>query len=157
MGRFIQIEADLGPMETELSRFSLRIQGEQLAPRMGRGALEEVRRSYEAETDPDGASWPSLSTKYAAYKERVRPGAAMLHFDDVLFSSLSFRVDGTAAEIGSIGGPPYAAVHNFGGGNNIPRREYAGVSDVFIEDMKADIEVYIESGEWAGTLSGGAH
>lgn len=152
MGRFLQIEADFGPMETELQKFALRIQGEQLAPRMGKGALEEVRQSYESEIDPDGGAWPALSPKYAEYKDRVRPGKAMLHFDDALFASLGFRTEGTAAEIGSIGGPPYAAVHNFGGGNNIPQREYAGVSDAFIENMKADIEVYIESGEWAGTL-----
>lgn len=152
MGRFITLSADFGPMETELQKFALRIQGEQLAPKIGAGALEEVRRSYESEIDPDGASWPSLSPKYAAYKERVRPGQQKLHFDDVLFGSLGFRVEGTATEIGSLGGPPYAAVQNWGGGNNIPRREYAGCSDAFWENMKADIELYIESGEWAGTL-----
>lgn len=152
MGRFIRIEADLGPMETELQKFSLRIQGEMLAPKMGAGALEEVKRSYQAETDPDGASRQPLSPKYAEYKDRVRPGKAILHFDEPLFNSLAFRVEGTAADIGSIGGPEYAAIHNYGGGR-IPKREYAGVSNAFIDNMVEDIFVYMTEGEWGGTLA----
>lgn len=152
MGKFIQIDVDLGPMETDLQKFALRIQGEMLAPKMGAGALEEVKRSYQAETDPDGVPWEPRTPKYQAYKDRVRPGKQKGHFDEPLFNSLAFRVEGTAADIGSIGGPEYAAAQNFGT-SFMQRSEFAGVSSAFVDNMVEDIFVYMTEGEFGGTLA----
>ena len=63
-------------------------------------------------------SWPALSPKYAA---RVGRAHATLLVDGDLLSAI--QVDGNTVST-SNDRVPYALVHQFGGGNNIPARPY---------------------------------
>lgn len=152
----ISIEMADAEMEELAQRFSLATDSaaNALQRNIGRYALEEGPvANFAGQHDPDGGAWKPLSTKappkggYEAYKERHWPGEPILQRDHALIDSLSFRTEGDAVDIGSIGGPVYAGAHNYGSGHT-PKREFAGMSSAAIQTLSEALEVFFEYGEW---------
>jgi len=116
-----------------------------ILPKIGESGVEDIRvERFGKEQDPDGAGWQPLSEPYATWKSKHYGGKTKLRLEDDLIQSISFRVEGgEIVEIGSIDGPVYAAVHNFGGGD-IPRREYAGPSVSFLDDIEERLIVEMD-------------
>lgn len=54
-------------------------------------ATEEIRRSMDAETDPDGNPWPALSGDYAKWKAKHFPGNPMAVLHGVMKTDAQLR------------------------------------------------------------------
>ena len=118
-------------------------------PKIGEAGVEDIRvERFGKEQDPDGVGWLRLSEPYGTWKAE-HYGTPKLVLERDLIQSLSFRVEsGEIVEIGSIDGPVYAAIHNFGGetsnGAVIPRREYAGPSVAFLDSIEERLIVEMD-------------
>jgi phage gpG-like protein len=99
---------------------------EEGARKMAEAARDELRRSILSNFGRVGlyrpSVWPPLSPDYA---RRVRRPYATLLVTGRLRDSIRFEVTGTTvvAEVRDED-VPYASVHQYGGGNNIPARPY---------------------------------
>lgn len=150
MAEFLRAELELSSADELLAEYGQRVgtQAAGLMQRMGNSALDFVRdENFGKEQDPDGAAWEALSPKYAEWKNKHFGGRPKLRLRDELFASLAIRYTADYVDIGSIGGLEWAAIHNFGGGD-IPRREYAGTSDAFIDALVETLGIWMEYGEW---------
>ncbi|HET8942292.1 MAG TPA: phage virion morphogenesis protein [Rudaea sp.] len=59
---------------------------------IGEYMLRSTRERSAREQSPDGVPWVALSPKYAARKQRKRPGVGLLHFDDFMLGArLSYQ------------------------------------------------------------------
>lgn len=109
---------------------------------MGRAAeilVDEVKRHLEEQQSPRG-TFQALSPNYAKWKAQHFPGKTILRATDDLYRSVSSDAKTDRAEAGPVG-IAYAAVHNYGGGNNIPQRQYAWIHDdtgQVLEDLTVD-------------------
>ncbi|KAF1009067.1 MAG: hypothetical protein GAK28_00700 [Luteibacter sp.] len=66
------------------------------------------------QVSPDGIPWAPLKPRYAKAKAKVRPGVAMLRFDNhMLGDQLSSQVEGDTLYHGT--NAPYGALQQFGG------------------------------------------
>ena len=119
-----------------------------ILPEIGELGADDIRlERFGKEQDPDGAGWLPLSEPYATWKAK-HSGKPKLRLEDDLLRSISFRVEGgDTVEIGSIDGPVYAGIQNFGGEINngvIPRREYAGPSVEFLDSIEERLIVEMD-------------
>ncbi len=115
-----------------------------ILPEIGELGADDIRlERFGKEQDPDGAGWLPLSEPYATWKAN-HSGKPKLRLEDDLIRSISYRVEGgEIVEIGSIDGPVYAGVHNFGNAD-IPRREYAGPSVEFLDSIEERLIVEMD-------------
>lgn len=87
---------------------------------MGEYLLGAHQRRFDAEVSPDGTPWAPLSPRYKRRKDRERPGAKKLVYDNFLKGTLRYQVKAGELLFGS--NREYAAIHQFGGDINIPAR-----------------------------------
>lgn len=94
---------------------------------IGEYMLRATRDRAATESGPDGSAWPALSPRYAARKQKLRPGVPMLKFDNhMLGDMLSYQLaDDQTLLIGT--NAPYGATQQFGRGG-IPARPWLGAS-----------------------------
>jgi len=89
---------------------------ERLKPAILAGLAEWLflvtRESFGKQGTPEGAPWPALSARYAAWKAKRRPGKTMLQLRGDLVRSIIRGVEGDTAFVGS--NLPYAAAHQYG-------------------------------------------
>ncbi len=94
---------------------------------IGEVLLASTRRRAAAQVSPDGAPWTPLTPRYAKRKEKKRPGAPLLKFDNhMLGDGLSFQIDHGVLLVGT--SAVYGATHQFGRGP-IPARPWLGLDD----------------------------
>lgn len=100
------------------------------------GAILEssTKRRFEIKRGPDGSAWADWSPEYAATRGDHH---SLLVGENDLLTSIQSYATGTEAIVGS--NLIYAAIQNLGGeevGKNIPAREFLGVSDEDIIDLR---------------------
>ncbi len=71
------------------------------------------RQSFEREQSPEGAPWPALSPKYAAWKAKRMPGRGILRAKGQLVRTVFTGVTDRMAFI-STANLPHAAMHQYG-------------------------------------------
>ena len=102
---------------------------------IGEHLVNSHQERWHLEQSPDGVPWAPLSPDYAEWKQRKRPNAGILVFDDLLRGQLAYVVSGRQLQVGT--NRPYGARHQFGSdgpdalGRHIttPARPWLGVSD----------------------------
>lgn len=93
---------------------------------IGEYLLRSTRERAAKQESPDGVPWVPLSAKYAAYKQKKRPGVPILKFDaHMLGDRLAYQVGDDYVQIGT--NVVYGAIHQFGG--TVRRASYSRVSD----------------------------
>lgn len=107
---------------------------------MGEKFLEMTKRNFGVSGPYRSQAWPPLTKRY---QQRIRYyGAPKLVRKGDLRSSIRIEVSDTEAIVYSESA--YAAVHQFGGGNNIPARPYFPVVDTegnFRLNKRAEFEI----------------
>jgi phage gpG-like protein len=98
-----------------------------------------IRFNFDSATDPDGVGWPARSVQGDGHPllvdtGQLRDAATGGHIADVDGDTLRVGVD----KGGGGGGIPGAAVHNYGFGK-IPKREYLGLREEFIEKCQEQL------------------
>lgn len=105
-----------------LKRAILKLQGEGRAlmlEGMGNALKNSTRERAARQIDPDGNKWRALTPAYARWKQKKKPGAPMLKFDEhMLGDRLSHQVDGADLLVGT--SAVYGARHQFGGTSTHP-------------------------------------
>jgi len=92
---------------------------------MGEALLNITVERWDTQASPDGVPWAPLSPKYQKRKDRLRPGAPILVYDNLLRGTLRYQVvDGTLL-FGT--DRPYGASQQFGRGG-IPARPWLGTN-----------------------------
>jgi phage virion morphogenesis protein len=81
------------------------------------------------EVSPDGSPWAALSPRYATRKNRLRPGRAILRFDNhMLGDRFSYQVEPHAVALGT--SAVQGAAMQFGRPDvNLPARPWLGLSE----------------------------
>lgn len=92
---------------------------------MGEALTNITVDRWDTQAAPDGTPWAALSARYARRKEKARPGAPILVYDNLLRSTLRYQADAEGLRFGS--DRPYAASQQFGRGN-IPARPWLGTN-----------------------------
>lgn len=123
-GARIQLDAD-----TRSAGAALAAAARQLGPEgrtlllqdIGEYLMISTRARAAKKVSPDGTAWAALSPRYAAWKEKKRPGVPILRFDNhMIGDQLANQVEGDTLLVGT--NAPYGAIHQFGGDIQIPER-----------------------------------
>ncbi|ULU26601.1 phage virion morphogenesis protein [Dyella terrae] len=93
---------------------------EPLMRSIGEYLLIAHNERWDAKASPDGVPWASLSPRYARRKEKARPGAPLLVYDNLLRGTLRYQVQGNELAFGT--DRPYGAIQQFGGSISIAAR-----------------------------------
>ena len=139
-------EPTLTRLTTALERAGAEVAnvGKHILPRLIPLFEGEVSKQFEGRgVGPQSGSWAALSSKYAAWKERVTPGRPLLVLSGALGAALTESAD-TNAERTINGdsltygtkGVPYATFHQTGTGK-MPARPVFDFSADFEEGMQA--------------------
>lgn len=80
---------------------------------MGEYLLGVHQRRFDAEVSPEGQPWAPLSSRYKKRKDKARPGAKKLVYDNLLKGTLRYLVENAQLVFGS--DRPQAALLHFGG------------------------------------------
>lgn len=145
MGEYVAFKVDADQAVADI--YEMRARMEDLSPVMekaGQILEEEVLRHLDNQESPRGM-FVALTPKYAAWKAKHYPGKTILRASDDMRKSVSSDHTTFSAEAGPVG-IAYAAVHNYGGGNNIPQREYAWIADETGQELEELTIDYIMEG-----------
>jgi len=110
---------------------------------------QNVLQDFVLEGGQSGESWAPLSPGYAAWKQRVAPGAGLLVRTGLLKSSLTrpdgpesvYRVTPTSLEIGT--SVSYAMYHQMGT-RRMPARPPMRVNEAFMRVVGKDLQAYVQ-------------
>ncbi len=101
---------------------------------IGEALYNSTRERAAREIGPDGVPWAALSPRYAKRKQRLRPGAPLLKFDNhMLGDEFSYQLGDGYVDIGT--DAPYGTRQQFGGGG-IPARPFLGASEDDIAEIQ---------------------
>jgi phage virion morphogenesis protein len=87
---------------------------------MGEYLLGSTGARFDAQVAPDGTPWAPLSPRYKKRKDKARPAAKTLVYDNFLKGTLRYLVSRGVLELGS--DRPYAAAHQLGATIKRPAR-----------------------------------
>jgi phage virion morphogenesis protein len=145
-GARIVIDVDLQAATSALRQLSDQLDGEgraQLLGRIGEYVLRSTRDRAALQVAPDGTPWSPLTPRYKRRKDKVRPGAPILTFDNhMLGDRLSWQVDGDSVLVGT--SAPYGARQQLGGGG-ITARPWLGLSDLDNEQIARRVVAFLQS------------
>ena len=117
--------------------------------------LEVTRRSFAGQKSPDGKPWVALSPKWAARKDRLRPGRKILQFSGALSSATGTftGIEGNTVFIATRPDLVYGRIHQKGGraGRNrsakIPARPFLGFPRKDQDEVARDVERAVLGGD----------
>lgn len=144
-------EPTLTRLTTALERAGAEVAnvGKHVLPKLVPLLERETAKQFDAEgAGPQAGSWAALSTKYAAWKEKVAPGAPKLVLSGTLRAALTDgsssnalrEVSGDALSFGTKA-VPYASTHQTGSGRMPARPPF---------DFGADFEAGMQAAAMAG-------
>lgn len=102
--------------------------------------LNDIDENFETEGKASGDKWQELNEDYLEYKQKKKAVDKILQFGGDLRTKLSDSVTDRSLIIGSA--LEYAAIHNFGMENKMPKREFMRFSDYQLEDLIAELEYW---------------
>lgn len=109
---------------------------------IGEYLLQSHDDRWDQQQAPDGSAWKPLSEKYAARKERKRPNAGILTYDELL-RRLVYQASDSGLELGT--NRIYGATQQFGDPDrNIPARPFLGLSGEDETEIAAIVEDYLD-------------
>jgi phage gpG-like protein len=152
-GQIVRIDLQDAEFQGTMRQIAGRMTLKNAWPRIGRTALAALKQAFQEQVDPDDSPWAELTPAYAARKQREVGDKQILHYSEALFDSLAWRPEGEGVVVGSLAGPPWAAIHNWGGETHnavIPRREYVGLRQSEIDALEYAVVWYIATGDWTG-------
>jgi len=116
--------------------------------------IEITRRSFDGQKSPDGKPWVALSPKWAARKNRLRPGRKILQFSGALSGPTGTftGIEGNTVFIATRADLVYGRIHQEGGraGRNrsakIPARPFLGFPKKDQDEIASDAEQAVLEG-----------
>lgn len=122
-GARIVLDLDYAELDRAIDTLLQKMGGEardDLLRDMGEYLRNAHQARFDAEVSPEGVKWAALSPRYKKRKDRARPGAKTLVYDNFLKNQLRYQVAQGELLFGS--DREYAAIHQFGGEIQIPAR-----------------------------------
>jgi phage virion morphogenesis protein len=155
-GAFLRLELDLGDAFADLTRIENGLSdAKPLFTEIGSALEGTTRERFSTKRAPDGTPWLDISPSWRQYKKAKGFAEGILTMRGDLLSSIAFEAGADYVEI--VAGPQeYAAIHRFGGTEEmpagaaaIPARPYLGLSQ---ED---EAEIREATDDWLRGLIGG--
>lgn len=104
------------------------------------------RDHFDEQRSPDGTPWQPLSEGYANRKQKNK--GQILRLNDILRDTLAYNIGKDSLEFGS--NQVYAAIHQFGGSENmiprlaaIPARPFLGLSNDDEQEVIAILKEFL--------------
>ena len=92
---------------------------------IGEYLMDSHDARFAAQISPEGDPWEPLDPRYKKRKDRERPGAGILVFDNILRGGLRYQVENSELFFGT--DRPYGAAQHFGT-DDIPARPWLGLT-----------------------------
>ncbi len=129
MGARVVVDADIREAKAALQELIGKLDEDgtnTLLDEIGQYVVSSTRERASREVGPDGAAWAALTPRYLVRKQKKRPAAGILRFNNhMLGDQLSAQLDGDSVLVGT--NAIYGGAHQFGYGG-IPARPWLGFS-----------------------------